>query len=226
MKLRKVLVLILTVVALTGCTISNINTNDYMKNINTILSRKSKYTNKNAIGYQFYLPDGVVVTEVNDFNQRLMSKGDIYYFYADIVSYYHNIQAKYTINKKAYLSKKLNKGDKYGYVEVNEQGDYYYVEMMYNYAKIESYVKKSNLKEALGNMAYILSSVKYNDDIVENLLGEEKYNLSENETYNIFKTKKGNNDNFLKYVDEFDNYEGEDAADLIEKKKIDRNRDN
>ena len=34
MKLRKVLVLILTVVALTGCTISNINTNDYMKNIN------------------------------------------------------------------------------------------------------------------------------------------------------------------------------------------------
>ncbi len=226
MKLRKVLVLILTVVALTGCTISNINTNDYMKNINTILSRKSKYTNKNAIGYQFYLPDGVVVTEVNDFNQRLMSKGDIYYLYADIVSYYHNIQAKYTINKKAYLSKKLNKGDKYGYVEVNEQGDYYYVEMMYNYAKIESYVKKSNLKEALGNMAYILSSVKYNDDIVENLLGEEKYNLSENETYNIFKTKKGNNDNFLKYVDEFDNYEGEDAADLIEKKKIDRNRDN
>lgn len=226
MKLRKVLVLILTVVALTGCTISNINTNDYMKNINTILSRKSKYTNKNAIGYQFYLPDGVVVTEVNDFNQRLMSKGDIYYLYADIVSYYHNIQAKYTIDKKAYLSKKLNKGDKYGYVEVNEQGDYYYVEMMYNYAKIESYVKKSNLKEALGNMAYILSSVKYNDDIVENLLGEEKYNLSENETYNIFKTKKGNNDNFLKYVDEFDNYEGEDAADLIEKKKIDRNRDN
>lgn len=226
MKLRKVLVLILTVVALTGCTISNINTNDYMKNINTILSRKSKYTNKNAIGYQFYLPDGVVVTEVNDFNQRLMSKGDIYYLYADIVSYYHNVQTKYTIDKKAYLSKKLNKGDKYGYVEVNEQGDYYYVEMMYNYAKIESYVKKSNLKEALENMAYILSSVKYNDDIVENLLGEEKYNLSENETYNIFKTKKGNNDNFLKYVDEFDNYEGEDAADLIEKKKIDRNRDN
>ena len=226
MKLRKVLVLLLTAILLTGCTVSNVNTKDYMKNINTILSRKSKYTNKNAIGYQFYLPDGVVVTEVNDFNQRLMSKGDIYYLYADIVSYYHNIQAKYTIDKKAYLSKKLNKGDKYGYVEVNEQGDYYYVEMMYNYAKIESYVKKSNLKEALGNMAYILSSVKYNDDIVENLLGEEKYNLSENETYNIFKTKKGNNDNFLKYVDEFDNYEGEDAADLIEKKKIDRNRDN
>ena len=40
MKLRKVLVLILTVVALTGCTISNINTNDYMKNINTIYQER------------------------------------------------------------------------------------------------------------------------------------------------------------------------------------------
>ena len=97
---------------------------------------------------------------------------------------------------------------------------------MFNYAKIESYVKKSNLKDSLNNMAYILSSVKYNDDIVENLLGEEKYNLSENEAYNIFKTKKGSSENFLKYVDEYDNYEGDDAADLIEKKEIDRNKDN
>ena len=72
MKLRKVLVLLLTVVALTGCTVSNINTKDYMKNINTILSRKSKYTNKNAIGYQFYLPSGVVVTEVTYVKRRYL----------------------------------------------------------------------------------------------------------------------------------------------------------
>ena len=226
MKLRKVLVLILTIVILSGCTISNINTNDYMNNINTILSRKSKYTNRNAIGYQFYLPDGVIVTEVNDFNQRLMSNGDIYYLYADIVSYYHKVKTSYKVNKKAYLSKKLSNKNKFGYVEVNKDNEYYYIEMMYNYAKIESYVKKSNLKEALSNMAYILSSVNYNDDIVENLLGEEKYNLSENETYNIFKTKKSNSDNFLKYVDEFDNYDGDDATDLIEKKEIDQDRDN
>ena len=226
MKLRKVLVLLLTVVALTGCTVSNINTKDYMKNINTILSRKSKYTNKNAIGYQFYLPSGVVVTEVNDFNQRLMSKGDIYYLYADVVSYYHHIKGKYKINKKAYISKKLKNGKKYGYLEVKKYDNYYYVEMMYNYAKIESVVNKNNLQEALSNMAYILSSVKYNDDIVENLLGEEKYNLSDNETYNIFKTKKGDNENFLKYADEFDNYDGDDAADLIEKKEINQDKDN
>ncbi len=226
MRLRKVLALILTVFALTGCTISNINTNDYMKNINTILSRKSKYTNKNAIGYQYYLPNGVVVTEVNDFNQRLMSKGDIYYLYADVVSYYHKVKSKYKIDKKAYISKELKYKNKFGYVEVNEYKNYYYIEMMYNYAKIESYVSKSNLKDSLNNMAFILSSVKYNNDIVESLLGEEKYNLSDNETYNIFKTKKASNDNFLKYVDEFDNYEGDNATDLIEKKEISQDKDN
>lgn len=226
MNLRKVIVLILSVFVLTGCTVVNINTNDHMKNINTILSRGSKYTNKNAIGYQYYLPSGVIATEVNGFNQRLMSKGDVYYLYADVVSYYHKVDFKFEEDKKAYLSKRLTSDGKYGYVEINEDKGRYFVEMMFNYAKIESYVKKNNLKEALGNMSYILSSVKYNDDIVESLLGEEKYNLSENETYNIFKTKKASNDNFLKYVDEYDNYEGDNAADLIEKKEIDQDKDN
>ena len=224
MKLHKVLLLIFAAFALTGCTVSNINTKDYMKNINTILSRKSKYTNKNAIGYQYYLPSGVVVTEVNDFNQRLMSKGDIYYLYADVVSYYHKVTNKYKVDKKAYISKKINYDKKKGYVEVNENGGYYFVEMMYNYAKIESNVKKSHLNEALSNMAYILSSIKYNDDIVENLLGEEKYNLSDNESYNIFKAKKTTSDNFLKYADEYGNYEGDDAVDVIEKEKINRDK--
>lgn len=226
MKFHKVLVLLLTIVVLTGCTISNINTKDYMKNINTILSRSSKYTNRNAIGFQYYLPSGVTVTEVNDFNQRLMSNGDIYYLYADVVSYYHRVNMKYDINKKAYISKTLSYDGKYGYLEVNKDKDNYYVEMMFNFAKIESYVKKENLNTALSNMAFILSSVKYNDDVVENLLGDEKYNLSDNETYNIFKTKKKSNDNFLKYVDEYDNYDGDNATDLIEKKEIDQDKDN
>ena len=98
--------------------------------------------------------------------------------------------------------------------------------MMFNYAKIESYVDKNNLKEALGNMAYILSSIKYNDDIIENLLGDEKNNLSESENYNIFKTKKKSSDNFLRYADEYDNYDGDNATDLIEKKEISQDKDN
>ncbi len=224
--MRKILVLILIVFTMSACTVVNINTNNYIDNINNVITRKSKYTNKNAIGFQYYLPNGVIETEVNNFNQRLMSNGDIYYLYADVVSYYHKIEFNYKENKNAFLSKTISYDGKYGYVEVNEDNGNYFVEMMFNYAKIESYVKKENLKDALNNMAFILSSIKYNDDIVKSMLGNEKYNLSESETYNIFKTKKTSNDNFLKYADQYDNYDGENAKDLIEKKEIDQDKDN
>ena len=98
--------------------------------------------------------------------------------------------------------------------------------MMFNYAKIESNVRKDHLNEALSNMAYILSSIKYNDDIVVNIIGDEKYNLSSDETYNIFKTKKASSTNFLKYEKDYNEYSGEKAAeDLIEKKEIEHEDD-
>ncbi|MBQ3475108.1 MAG: hypothetical protein IJH20_02960 [Bacilli bacterium] len=229
MNRHKVLLFLLTVVILLGstaCSIVNISSNNYIKNIEAILSRNSKYVNKGAIGFQYFLPNGVSVFEVNDFNQKLLSNGDIYYLYADVVSYYHGVNNSYEENENAYLSKKFEYNNKQGYVEVNEAKNSYFVEMMFNYAKIESVVKKSNLKDSLNNMAYILSSIKYNDDVVENLLGDEKYKVSEAEKYNIFETKKVTNDNFLKYDEEYGHYDGEDAVDLIEKKEINQNEDN
>ena len=229
MKMRKVLLFLLMVVVTvtcTACSIRNISSDDYIKNIETIVSRTSKYTNTNAIGYQYYLPNGVTVAEVSDYNQRLYSHGENYYLYADIVSYYHNVYSPYKENEDAFISEKIEKDGIQGYVEVNESDGRYFIEMMFNYAKVESLVKKENLKDALNNITYILTSIKYNDDIVENLLGEEKYNLSDGETYNIFKTKKTTNDNFLKYDDEYGKYDGDEAFDLIEKKEIDQNKDN
>ena len=226
MNIRKVLLFLFAILCLTGCQVTNISTDNYINNINTIIKRDKKYTNKNAIGYQYFVPNGVTVTEVNDYNQTLLSNGDIYYLYADVVSYYHLVVNKYTKNEDAYISEKLETDGKYGYLEVNKVKDKYYIEMMFNYAKIESIVSKTHLKDALNNIAYILSSVKYNTDIIENLLGDEKYNLSESETYNIFKTKKTTNDNFLKYDDEYGKYESDDAVDLIEKKEIEQNKDN
>lgn len=229
MNKRKVLLFLLVVVSIfctTACKIVNISSNDYIKNIEVILSRNSKYTNKGAIGFQYFLPSGVSVFEVNEYNQKLLSNGDIYYLYTDIVSYYHKINNSYEENKNAYISEKFVYNNKQGYVEVNELNDSYYVEMMFNYAKIESKVKKPNLKNALNNMAYVLSSIKYNDDIVETLLGDEKYKLSENEKYNIFETKDVTSDNFLKYDDEYGQYDGDDAIDLIEKKEIIQDKDN
>ena len=216
-------ILFLFILLFTGCSVVNINTDNYLKNINNILNRKSKYTSENAIGYQYKLPVGVTRIESNESNEVLVSKNEKYYLYADMVSYYYKTENKYKVDKKAFLSSELKNKDKYGYVEVNKDNGKYFVEMMYNYSKIEGYVDKKDLRDTLNNMAYILSSIKYNDDVIENLLGDEKYNLSANQKYNIFNVKKSNTSSFIKYERDYDTYNGEQASkDLIEKKEIEQ----
>ena len=216
-------ILFLFVLLFTGCSMVNINTDNYLKNINNILNRKNKYTSENAIGYQYKLPVGVTRVESNESNEVLVSRNEKYYLYADLVSYYYKTENKYNVDKKAFLSSELKTKDKYGYVEVNKDNGKYFVEMMYNYSKIESYVEEKDLRDTLNNMAYILSSIKYNDDVIENLLGDEKYNLSANQKYNIFTVKKNNSSSFIKYERDYDTYNGEQAGkDLIEKKEIEQ----
>ena len=226
MKVHKILLLFMLLLIVTGCKLENLSNDSIDKNIDIILNKKIKYANKNAVGYQYYLPSGVSVNEVNDFNQILFSNGNHYYLYADVVSYYHKVKKNYKVNKKAFYSKELKYGKNYGYIEINEDSGKYYIEMMYNYAKIESYVKKEDINDTVINMSYILSSVKYNDDIIEILLGESKYDLSNDETYNIFDTKKEDfTNNFLDYVNEYDNYDGE-IKNLIEQEEIETKNDN
>ena len=220
MKIRKI-ILFLLVFLFAGCSVVDINTNNYLNNVNNIIKRKNKYTSDNAIGYQYKLPVGVTKLESNEFNEVLIANNEKYYLYADVVSYYYKTKEEYKVDKKAYLSSELQNKDKYGYVEVNQDDGKYFVEMMYNYSKMEAYVDIRDLRDTLNNMAYILSSIKYNDDVIENLLGDEKYNLSANQKYNIFNIKKNNSSSFIKYERDYDTYNGEEASkDLIEKKEI------
>ncbi len=92
--------------------------------------------------------------------------------------------------------------------------------MMYNYAKIEGFSSKNDLVDSVSSIAYILNSIKYNDNVIETLIGSKKYELSDNETYNIFETKKKTDGNFLDYANEYDTYKGEDINNLIEKEEI------
>ena len=222
MRIKKI-ILFLLIFLFAGCSVVDINTDNYLENVNNIIKRNNKYTSDNAIGYQYKLPVGVTKIESNEFNEILLSNNEKYYLYADVVSYYYKTKKDYKVDKKAFLSSKLKNKDKYGYVEVNEDNGKYYVEMMYNYSKIESYIDKKDLRNTLNNMAYILSSIKYNDNVIENLLGDEKYNLSANQKYNIFNVKKNNTSTFLKYEKDYDTYNGVDASkELIEKKEIER----
>lgn len=222
--IKKLFIAFLVLFLFTGCTIDDISNKDLSKNIDLILSKKNKYYNADAIGYQYYLPNGVKQRKTNDFNAELTSNKMTYYLYADIVSYYYKVDNEYKLDEKAYLSKSLKNKNKKGYIEINEQNGKYYIEMMYNYAKIEALVNKNELTNAVSNISLILSSVKYNDNVIETLIGDKKYDLSESETYNIFKTKKKVEGNFLDYVNEYDNYEGE-VENLIEKEEIEQDKE-
>lgn len=220
MNIKKIILIFIYLFIFSGCTIENISDSNIEKNVDLFINKKIKHTNKDAIGYQYYLPGFMRVNDVNEFNQQLYYNGNTFYLYADVVSYYHKVKSNYKIDRNAYISKKIKNGKKTGYLEVNEKDGKYYVEMMYNYAKIEGYASKSDLVDTISTISYILSSVKYNDNVIETLLGDKKYDLSENETYNIFKTKKAKKDNFLDYINEYDNYKGDELNNLIEKEEI------
>ena len=74
-----------------------------------------------------------------------------------------------------------------------------------NYSKIEALVKERNLEYAITNSIKILSSVQYNDVILDTLIGEKTLDYKE-EAYNFFESKREEG-TFLDYIEEYDIYE-------------------
>ena len=189
-----------------------------MKNINTILSRKSKYTNKDAIGYQYYLPQGVNLKSIRGLNSVLYYNHNKMYLYVDLVAYYHKVENTYKINDKAFYSKKIDIDGKTGYLEINEIDNRYFIEYVYNYSKVEAYASKNNLNKTLTVMSYILNSIKFQDSLLDSLVGEASLKYHE-EDFNIFKAN-GNDTKFIDVVEENDdgrlNSKDEDILELDE----------
>lgn len=190
--MKKILIII-CLLFITGC--SDIRKQSYDDIINNIATRANK-DNVYRTGYSYYLPRGMRVSDSTLYNESITDARYKYYLYVDIVSYYKKVTKDYTINNNALVSKKLEYDGKFGYVEVNLlKNDKYLVEIMYNYAKIEVIVDKSNLNEAMLSIINILKSVEYNDSIIANLMGDDVLNFSEEE-FNIFNTK-GSESNYL-----------------------------
>ena len=190
--MKKILIII-CLLFITGC--SDIRKQSYDDIINNITTR----ANKDSVyrtGYSYYLPRGMRVADSTLYNEAITDARYKYYLYVDIVSYYKKVTKDYSVNDNALVSKKLDYDGKFGYVEVNLlKNDKYLVEIMYNYAKIEVIVDKSNLNEAMLSIINILKSVEYNDSIIANLMGDDILNFSEEE-FNIFNTK-GSESNYL-----------------------------
>ena len=207
--MKKIIILIVCFTLLCGCTKIN---NDNINNIiNSVVSSDNDRANQYRNGYKFYLPNNLSIIKIDDKNNVFKENGIKYYMFVDIVSYYHKVENKYQVNEKAYYSSLINYNNKSGYVEVNVKNDKYLIEIMYNYAKIEVIVNSNDIASAITNSLIILNSVNYNDDIIDNLLEEDVLNYSE-ETFNIFETNS-NDSNFLKVVEEYDNYNEDKVPD-------------
>ena len=201
---KYLIILIVSLTFITGCTIKKVET-DSIKNIfDTVLYRDKKLSNTYMEGYKFYLPKGVTIVDKKEYNLKLKDNKAYYYLYVDTIAYHYKKNNTFTTNSSNYFSETLRNGDYEGYIDIEETEDRYFIVLMYNYAKIEAYVYKDYLDEALTNMSYILSTIEFNDKVIDDYIGS-KGAVSQEEEFNIFDSKK-ENDSFLTYEKEYGTY--------------------
>lgn len=196
--MKKIIILMFCFL-LTGCTVVRIDTTNVDNIVKVVLSKENNLYNRIGKGYKYYVPRGVSYIDTIDLNDKLYSDGVYYYLYIDIVSYFYKINYNYEEKTNLYYSKKIE-GKKNGYLEIQELEDDYYVTFYYNYAKIEAITPKNKLEDVILNASYILSTVKFNDNIVELNL-KDNYFTNKEEQYTEFK-KNEKEDYFLTNTEE------------------------
>ena len=158
--------------------------------------------NKYRKGYKYYLPRSVKVKNIFNYNEVLYSGNNMYYLYVDAVSYYNQVIETYNVNESSYVSLPISYEDKYGYLEINElKSGKYFIEIMYNYAKIEVIVREIDAKVVVSNALSILASIDFNNDVLKTLLDEEVSQFSEFEI-DIFDTVTSADSQYLGTVEE------------------------
>ena len=203
--MKKVLItLILSIFFISGCSIIKVSDKSVDDIMNTILYVDNNLSNTYMEGYSLYLPQGVKLIDKADYNLEIQDGNSIYYLYIDTIAYHYKVPSTYEENSSHFYSKKFNHNGKEGYIDIVDQGKNYFVVMMYNYSKIETYVKKEDFNTSIVDMCKILSTIKYNDTVINGYVGEKKAIFQE-EHFNIFEAKE-ENDNFLKYEEEYGTY--------------------
>ena len=196
--MKKLFLLGAILLILTGC--SSIESSSIDTIINSGLNSRVDTTNENRMGYRYYLPRGLSVKSSKDFNEIISDQKYLYYLYVDIVSFNSKVGFTYHANQDAYYSSSLTYQGKTGYIEINNyESNQYLIEIMYNYAKIEVVAYESDINLVVAYAMSILSSITYNDSVIENYLGDDVF-LSSEENYDIFEIV--GSDNYLEFTDE------------------------
>ena len=203
--MKKLLItLLISICFISGCSITRI----YNRNINDILDSilyvDNKLSNTYLEGYSLYLPRGVTVIDKTDYNLKVKDNNYYYYLYIDTIAYHYKVENNFVENSSHFYSHRITHDGKIGYVDIKEKGNKYFIVLMYNYAKIEAYVSKKDFNNLMMNVCSILSSIKYNDSVINENIGDNK-RINQEERFNIFDSNI-ENDNFLKYESEYGTY--------------------
>ena len=196
--MKKILLLGLAALILTGCTIVRIDTTSIDNILNVVLSKENTLYNRVGRGYKYYVPRGVTYIDSSGSNDKLYSNGVYYYLYLDEIGYYYKKSINYKVDNSKYYSRKINNKGNLGYLEITKQDDLYLIEFVYNYARIEALVPEDDINDTVLNCSYILSTIKYNSNIVKLSL-EDDFLKNKEEEYNVFSSKNNDDDSFLRY---------------------------
>ncbi len=208
---KKIIFLGLILCLASGCT--TIKNSSYEQILEQAMSSNTNITNTARSGYKYYIPKGLRLLDEEGSNEILTDGNSIYYLYVDYISYYNKIKSSYEEKENVIYSKRLENGDLFGYIEIkNTQNNQYFIEIMYNYAKIEVIVAEEKVTDAIAYSMSILTSVQYQDTVLTSLMGEDV--LSSNEVvHNIFETAQTES-GYLEIVEEYGTYEEtEDTVD-------------
>ena len=192
--MKKIFLIVLCLILFTGCTVVRINTDNIDNIIDVVLSKNNKLYNRVGKGYKYYVPRGMNYIDTTELNDKLYSNGYYYYLYIDVISYYNKIDFSYKENKDAYYSRYININDKVGYLEIKNTNNKYLIKFVYNYVIIEALVDKEQINDVILNSSYILSTIKFNKNVIKLMLNDE-YFINKEERYDIFTSKVDTTDN-------------------------------
>lgn len=201
------LTLLFIIILTTGCSINKVENNSVQEILESILYKNNKLENTYMDGYKLYLPRGTNIINKNDYNLVIKDSVNTYYLYIDTIAYYYQTDNAYEINKEHFYSQKFINNNISGYIDVEELEDEYFIVIMYNYAKIEAYVTKTNFYDSLTNMSYILSTIKFNDNVIKTQTDRDK-GITKSEKFDIYSSKK-EVDNWLIYDEKYGTYKEE-----------------
>lgn len=198
----KKVIIVFCLFLFTGCSAYSLNNLSNEDIIKLTINENNKLYNVNNKGYRYNLPIEFSVYSDRDYNQVLLSDNTKYYMNVDVVGYYYKNKYIKEHDESDYEFFEFDHDDKTGYLRITKNNDNFFVELCYNYAIIEVEVEERKIQYAVSRGITILSSIRYNDYVIEKQLNDKDLDSKET-AYKIPEPKdKNETKNVLEYMND------------------------